>query len=55
VASEKIVRVKMAFVYLEKISKNPGPEDHALVVPRGNLLCWKFIELLKLPIPNNFQ
>ena len=33
-------------------SKNPGPEDQALVIPRGDLLYWKFIELLKLQISN---
>ena len=25
-----------------KDSKNPGPEDPALVIPRGDLLCWDF-------------
>jgi len=33
-------------------SKYPGPEDQALVIPRGDLLCWKFIKLLKFQITN---
>jgi len=33
-------------------SKYPSPEDQALVIPRGDLLCWKFIELLKFQISN---
>jgi hypothetical protein len=32
--------------------KNPGPKDHALVIPRGDLLCWNFIDLLKFQITN---
>jgi hypothetical protein len=30
--------------------KNPGQNDQALVILRGDLLCWKFIELLKFEI-----
>jgi len=26
-------------------SKDPGPEDQALVIPRGDLLYWKFQKL----------
>ena len=33
-------------------SKYPSPEDQALVIPRGDLLCCKFIELLKFQITN---
>jgi len=32
------------------LNKNPGPEDQALVIPRGDLLCWSFIDLLKFQI-----
>jgi hypothetical protein len=32
--------------------KNPGPDNQALVIPRGDLLCWKFIDLLKFQITN---
>jgi len=32
--------------------KYPGTEDQALVIPRGDLLCWKFIDLLKSQISN---
>ncbi|MDI6688315.1 MAG: hypothetical protein QME06_08875 [Desulfobacterales bacterium] len=35
--------------------KNPGPEDQALAIPRGNLLCWQFIDLLKSQISNYKQ
>ncbi len=34
---------------------NPYPEGRALVIPRGDLLCWKFIDLLKSQITNKFQ
>jgi hypothetical protein len=34
------------------IVKYPDPEDQALVIPRVDLLCWKFIELLKFQIKN---
>ena len=27
-----------------------GPKDQALVIPRGDLLCWQFIDLLKSQI-----
>jgi len=31
-------------------------EDQALVIPRGDLLCWSFIALLKFQISNpNYQ
>ena len=40
------------YFFGENPSKKPGPEDQALVVPRGDLLCWKFIELLKSQISN---
>ncbi len=33
-------------------SKYPDTEDQALVIPRRDLLCWKFIELLKFQITN---
>jgi len=29
--------------------------DKALVIPRGDLLYWKFIDLLKFQISNKFQ
>ena len=32
--------------------KNPGPEDQALFIPRGDLLYWKFIDLLKFQLTN---
>jgi hypothetical protein len=32
--------------------KNPDPKDQALVIPGRDLLCWKFIELLKFQITN---
>ena len=32
--------------------KNPGSEDQALVIPIGNLLCWKFIDILKFQKTN---
>ena len=34
------------------MGKNPDPEDQALVIPRGDLLCWQFIDLLKSQISN---
>jgi len=37
---------------LSSESKYPGPEDQASVIPRGDLLCWKFINLLKSQISN---
>ena len=37
------------------IGKNLGPENPALVIPRGDLLCWSFIDLLKFQISNKFQ
>jgi hypothetical protein len=33
-------------------NKNPGPEDQDLVISRVDLLCWKFIDLLKSQISN---
>jgi len=33
-------------------NEDPGPEDQAWVIPRGDLLCWKFIDLLKSQISN---
>ena len=32
--------------------KNPGPEDQALAIPRGDLLCWQLINLLKSQTSN---
>jgi hypothetical protein len=32
--------------------KKPGPKGQALVIPRGDLLCWQFIDLLKFQITN---
>ena len=26
----------------KNFGKNPGPYDQALVIPRGDLLCWNF-------------
>jgi hypothetical protein len=34
-------------------SKNPEQEDMALILPRGDLLCWSFIDLLKFQISNS--
>jgi len=34
-------------------SKDPGPEDQALVIPRGDLIYWNFIGLLKFQISNH--
>ena len=34
-------------------SKNPGPADQALAIPGGELLCLKFIDLLKSQISND--
>jgi hypothetical protein len=33
-------------------SKNPGPENQALVIPRGDLLCCQRIDQLKFQITN---
>jgi hypothetical protein len=30
--------------------KKPGPENQALIIPKGDLLCWKFIDILKSQI-----
>jgi len=37
---------------LQNPIKTPGPRDPALVIPRGNLVCLKFIDLLKSQISN---
>ena len=34
------------------LSKNPCPKYQALVILRGDLLCWMFIDLLKFQISN---
>jgi len=34
------------------LSKESWTRDQALVIPRGDLPCWKFIELLKFQITN---
>jgi hypothetical protein len=34
-------------------SKHPGPEDQVLVIPSGDLLCWSFIDLLKIQKSNH--
>jgi hypothetical protein len=35
-----------------KASKKLGPKDRALVILRGGLLYWKFLDLLKFQITN---
>jgi len=37
---------------LLRYSKNPWIEDQALVIPRGDLLRWNFIDILKFQISN---
>jgi len=48
-AADMVIKVKEQ---IEPECKDPGPEDPALVNPRGDLLCWKSIELSKLQISN---